>query len=91
MHYNIERYFNGIAYADIPEMKQFLEFKTEVMDARRIQPYRTEWRIAAPDLSIAGSIDFVGKIPDGSFVVMDWKRSFELDNKLANSFNKKAS
>ena len=91
MHYNIERYFNNLAPAiNLPEMEQFLKFKEEIIEKNNITPYRTEWRIAAPDLSLAGSIDFVGLLPDGTYVLMDWKRSKDLHFKLQNGYNKKA-
>jgi len=80
MHYNIERMLNGygaVSYDKLPEMKQFSDFYEQVITAQAIQPYRTEWRIAAPDLSLAGSVDFVGKLESG-YVICDWKRSKKL-------------
>lgn len=91
MHYNIERYFNHLETAnDIPEMKQFLSFYEDHINAKAIQPYRTEWRIAAPDIDLAGSVDFVGKMPDGTFCIMDWKRAKDLHTKLENAYGKTA-
>jgi hypothetical protein len=55
---------------------------------KEIDPFRTEWRIAAPDIGLAGSVDFVGRLPDGTYAVMDWKRSKELPNKMDNRNNK---
>ena len=61
MHYNIERYLNGLSYSNsIKEMEQFFQFKYDFIDQNHIIPYRTEWRIAAPTLNIAGSVDFIG-------------------------------
>jgi hypothetical protein len=76
MHYNIERYFNGCTPAtDSPEISQFFNFHRDVMAAAGIQPWRTEWRICDPSRSLAGSVDFVGRLPDGTFCIVDWKRS----------------
>ena len=90
MHYNIERYFNGLIPAiDTPEMDQFFKFHQEVMQTANIKPYRTEWRICDPVLSLAGSVDFVGVLPDGTYVIVDWKRSKNLGRKGSNNFGKK--
>lgn len=76
MHYNIERHLNKLGVSPkSEEMPRFLKFYTEVIQAKRIEPYRTEWRIAAPDCGIAGSVDFVGRFPDGTYAVVDWKRA----------------
>ena len=94
MHYNIERMLNGygaVSYDKLPEMKQFSDFYEQVITAQGIQPYRTEWRIAAPDLSLAGSVDFVGKLESG-YVICDWKRSKKLGPELqaSNKWGKQA-
>lgn len=82
MHYYIECFLNDVplnSYSNLPvwtEKNSFLAFKQEVLEARQIETFRTEWRIAAPDLSLAGSIDFVGRLNSSDqFIVMDWKRS----------------
>ena len=33
---------------------------------------------------MAGSVDFVAKAPDGSYVIVDWKRSAKFDKHLKN-------
>lgn len=79
MHYNIERYFNGLDISqESPEIKQFLKFQQSQMRSLGVAPFRTEWRVCAPDLSLAGSVDFVGSLDDGTFVIIDWKRSKKL-------------
>ena len=75
---------------DFPEMDGFVKFKAEVIDSADITPFRTEWRIAADDKSIAGSVDFVGKLPDGTYCLMDWKRSKGLADNLESKYGKKA-
>ena len=37
--------------------------------------WRTEWLIFAEEEQIAGSIDFVGRRDDGTFILVDWKRT----------------
>lgn len=88
MHYNIERFFNKLPYEaeDIPEFHQFLRFHEDIIQRHQIVPYRTEWRIAAPDLQVGGSIDFIGQLPDSSYVIMDWKRSKSLASSLDNGY-----
>ena len=96
MHYNIERYLNGLqpaSSADLPEMTMFHDFYNEVLmggpvGAPAIKPFRTEWRIAAPDLSLAGSVDFVGTTAANEYVIIDWKRSKKLPTSLDNTFRK---
>jgi hypothetical protein len=72
---------------EIPKFIQF--FDHHIKD--KMEPFRTEWRIAAPDLGVAGSVDFVGKFPDGTFALIDWKRSKDLAAGLHNRFGKRAT
>jgi hypothetical protein len=89
MHWNIEQQLNGIQVTTTtPEFKQFLQFQGEILETLGIQPYRTEWRVAAPDLDVGGSIDFVGRQNDGTFVLVDWKRSKNLATSMYKSFGK---
>ena len=93
MHHNIESCLNGLPHAsteELPEMAQFLRFREEVMQAKGMEPYRTEWRIAAPDLSLAGSVDCVARLPSGAFVILDWKRSKTLPITGRDSYGKYA-
>jgi hypothetical protein len=86
MHYNIELFFNDMTPADsLIEFKQFLDFHKGHMLPRGVEPYRTEWRIAAPEYSLAGSVDFVGLLPDGTYCIMDWKRSKNLPTSMSNT------
>jgi hypothetical protein len=89
MHYNIERHFNGLTPSDdLIEFKQFLDFEKDVVTKRGVLPHRTEWRIAAPEYSLAGSVDFVGSLPDGTYCLIDWKRSKNLANSMSNTYGK---
>lgn len=78
MHENIESILHGYPVPPEsinPETKQFQQFFQEYMLKENIEPFRTEWRIAAPNIGLAGSVDFVGRLPDQSFILMDWKRT----------------
>jgi hypothetical protein len=93
MHYNIEQHVNGLTSANytFPEMSQFMKFYKKHIIDKGIQPYRSEWRIAAPDFSLAGSVDFVGLNPDGTYTIADWKRAKDLENNLKTNFKEYAT
>ena len=65
------------------EVELFLKFLGTLQNH---MPYRTEWEIFAEDIKLAGSIDFVAKAPDGTFVIVDWKRTKEMHTKFHNLF-----
>jgi len=62
----------------LPELGLFAAFFENELASKGIEAFRTEWRIAAPEHSLAGSVDFVGKCADGTYVICDWKRSKKL-------------
>lgn len=77
LHHNIEMLLNGqqtVTAAEVPEWEQVLSFRRSYLQAQGIEPYRTEWRIVHPTLSLGGSIDFLGKQGE-RFVLLDWKRT----------------
>lgn len=89
MHYNIDQLQNNLpSNTDSKEMQYFQDFQREHIKGPGIVPYRTEWAIADPSRSIAGSVDFVGKLPNNKYVIMDWKRSKGLIDNLTNRYNK---
>lgn len=91
MHYNIERYFNNLKPSEkLAEMKQFYDFEKKWISEQGVTPLRTEWKIAVPEWGLGGTVDFLGRKVDGSYVIMDWKRSLKLEQSLNNSFNIKA-
>ena len=63
---------------DVPEVHRKLEGYIA---------YRTEWAINGCEESIAGSIDFVAKAADGTFMIVDWKRCKQLKTKYTNPFS----
>lgn len=88
-HFNVELYLNDLeASPDVPEMEKYYLFEEQVMMPLEITPFRTEWRIAATKEGIAGTVDFVGRCPDGTFCIMDWKTTKGLANKFSNKFSK---
>merc|ERR1711871_699423 len=90
MHYNIERHVNGLETSEgLPELKQFFDFERDFILPRQITPFRTEWRISDPEYSLAGSVDYVGTLPDGSCIIMDWKRSKNLAINPNNAYGRR--
>jgi len=53
----------------------FLQF---VCNNPTLVPLRTEWRIYHEELKICGTIDAVYLEPDGSLVIIDWKRAKDI-------------
>jgi hypothetical protein len=86
MHFNIERFLNGLQYSsDVHlEMDYFIKFYEKEILGRNLIPYITEWRIASPVLKLGGSVDFVGSFDDGTFGIVDWKRIKNWDSLYVN-------
>lgn len=75
----------------IPEIstsKEWEYFLNFVQDHKEFMPYRTEWTVYHEELQLAGSIDMVYELPDGTLAIYDWKRSKEIITH--SSFNKMA-
>jgi len=64
----------------IQEMRNFFDFYETVLIGLGAETYRLEWRVFDPVLlgGLAATIDYVGRLPDGTFLLIDWKRSKEL-------------
>lgn len=80
MHANLELTLKGIPLpqADTsPEYQMFLRYwqKTKEMGWT---PYLVEARLFHEEMDLAGSVDIVWKLPDGTLAVYDWKRSKEI-------------
>ena len=69
------------------EIFQYKKFYYDIIK-NKIIPFRTEWRICAPDISLGGTLDFLGQGSDGCYVLFDWKRSKRLYH--SNTFKKKS-
>lgn len=70
------------------EVQTGLKFVRDQLIPIQCLPYRTEWEIWADDEKLAGSIDMVGVLSDGSFVIIDWKRCKHLDHDVVSKFGK---
>ena len=72
MHKSIEDFYNGQPVEDdSPEYQQFLAFAPTVKG----KPYRAEWTVYHEGIKLAGTIDMVFVLPDGTLEVYDWKRT----------------
>jgi hypothetical protein len=58
------------------EKQHFLRFIKDY----DIHPYRQEWPVYDLELNIAGTIDIICQMPDGEFIIYDWKRSTKVVN-----------
>lgn len=76
LHRQIENYYNArpVEYTE-EDFLQFLDFDAAKVVHDRLTPLRVEWRICAPALQVAGTLDAVFRKPDGSVVLVDWKRT----------------
>ena len=72
MHYDIECFYNDVFNDN--NSKEFSFFMNFYNEHKYLQPYRTEWMIYDEKLKLAGSIDMLFKLPDGTFGIYDWKR-----------------
>jgi len=61
-----------------PDSVEWNYFLNYLSDNPGLVPYRTEWRIYDEDLKLAGSIDMVYKLADGTYGIYDWKRSKDM-------------
>ena len=76
---------NPTIHNDSPEWHQFIKF---AQDHNYLTPYRTEWKIYDETLKLAGSIDMVYELEDGSLAIYDWKRCKDICK--TNGFGKSA-
>jgi hypothetical protein len=74
MHDNIERHYLGLEPNDAAPDRAFDNFKIFAAN-RKLQPYRSEWRIFIEEFHLAGTLDFLAVTDDGQFEIWDWKRS----------------
>ena len=94
MHAQIEAFYNTVhntvhnAVADIAnsaslsiEFQYFLQF--HAASQQELTPYRTEWTVFHEEWRLAGSIDMVFTLPDGTLAIYDWKRAKEIKKSTA--------
>ena len=80
MHYLFEALLNGYSVPTVsPEVRMLQSFLRGVTG--NSTAWRTEWTIFGDAEKIAGSIDFCMRLPDGSMMLVDWKRTSGLHGK----------
>ena len=84
VHFLFELYLNReIVTSQCVEFQLFLKFISCLIGCKA---YRTEWEIFSEEERLAGSIDFVATAPNGSLIIIDWKRTKLLRTKYENTF-----
>ena len=79
MHQQIEYFLKGKPHReDFKEFQLFLKFHEEQILKRGLEFYDAEKIVTLPQYGIAGTVDALFRKPDGSFVMVDWKRSKHL-------------
>lgn len=71
------------------ELRNGLRFVRDHLLPLGAKAFRTEWEIFAETEGFAGSVDFVAQLPDGSLVIVDWKRTEK--HEVHSAFNKTMS
>ena len=79
MHQQIEYFLKGKEHReDFKEFRLFLRFHEEQIVRRGLTFYDAEKIVTLPQYGIAGTVDALFRKPDGTFVMVDWKRSKHL-------------
>lgn len=79
MHQQIEYFLKGKTHEeDSKEFQLFRKFHEEQILKRGLEFYDAEKIVTLPQYGIAGTVDALFRKPDGSFVMVDWKRSKNL-------------
>jgi hypothetical protein len=79
MHQQIEFFLKGKPHReDFKEFQMFLKFYEEQVQKRDLTFYDAEKIVTLPQYGIAGTVDALFRKHDGSFVMVDWKRSKHL-------------
>jgi ATP-dependent exoDNAse (exonuclease V) beta subunit len=85
LHQSIESYFKGTpAPLDTVEYGYFQDFVSKTNPTT----FQVEWQVFHEPTSLIGTIDYVGKLEDGSLDLYDWKRSKGITK--TNGFDKYA-
>ena len=79
MHQQIEYFLKGKPHReDFKEFQMFLKFHQDQVLKRGLTFYDAEKIVTLPQYGIAGTVDALFLKPDGTFVMVDWKRSKHL-------------
>lgn len=85
-HLNMELWSNSEPARRCPELRQGLQFVRSQLVPLGITCFRTEWELWADDEGFAGSCDWVGQLPSGNLVIVDWKRT--TNHEVHSQYNK---
>jgi hypothetical protein len=78
-HMHVELFLNrDRCDTECAEFHSFVWFARNVMIPMGSVAYRTEWRVFCEVSNVAGSIDCVCALADGSLGIIDWKRSVKV-------------
>ena len=79
MHQQIEYFLKGKPHEEeFKEFRLFRKFHEEQIVRRGLTFHDAEKIVTLPQYGIAGTVDALFRKPDGSFVMVDWKRSKNL-------------
>ena len=84
MHYLFEAHLNGY---DVPTMSVEFRLLQAFLDeiSGSAVAWRTEWTIFGDAENLAGSIDFCARLHDGTYMLVDWKRTSGLRGKFGSA------
>lgn len=85
-HLNMELWSNSEPARPCPEVRQGLVFVRDQLVPLGIKSFRTEWELWAGEEGFAGSCDWVGQLPSGNLVIVDWKRTS--NHEVHSQYNK---
>ena len=74
-HLTMELWSNSEPVRLCGELRFGLTFVREQLVPHGIQAFRTEWELFAENEGFAGSCDWVGRLPSGNLIIVDWKRT----------------
>lgn len=63
-----------------------LSYFNDFVRDHRLTPYRTEWMIYDDAHWLAGTLDLLVELPDGTFAIYDWKRSRRMGREQGDIF-----
>lgn len=90
IHHMAELALSGLPFhANEPEMNIFYDFLKNHVVPAGATIFCVEREILHKDADLAGSVDAVFRMPDGSFAIVDWKVSDKLANNMLPKFSKK--
>ena len=90
VHHLCERALEGLPYvSDEPEMEHFFNFLKTYMIPANATIHSTEREILHKKADLAGSVDALFLLPDGTFCIVDWKVSDKLSNNMFGFGSKK--